>query len=486
VSRLKPGLLALLYALMIAYGSTIIGPAGMNYVPLDSTEALHRLLAMPLVNNDSSQRSDWMGNLLMLVPLGWLLGATFSPPFATRRNLSAPAAVFAFIVCVGFILVVKYAQLFFPPRTVTLNYVIAQTIGAAAGILLAGRLRSPLAKLSMELGRLESLLVALRIYTGLLLVFMLMPLDFALSVDDVMTQLDKIPNTLTYFAGEGRPPEVRIALLAASMIQTMPVGAMLSLLSRGRVYVGRSITAVTGIGFLIMFVVYAATTMVISGSASLPGVVTRTIGIALGAWAMHWLARRNPDRLRDDLADAVPLLVPVYLLTVLAANGLLSLNWTTPADASDQFYDLGLLPLFNYYIVTKAQAAKNIVGHVALYAPIGVMVWLRAYHGGGRVKSFVLATLLSAIVEIGRFLRPGLVPDINAVPLAGIAAWVAASLMPMLWQMLSAVASRRGIAPLATGPDATQPGVDRSDHEYDRRARRRQKSENAIGDIEDY
>ena len=63
MSRLKPGLLALLYAVLIVYGSTIIGPAGMNYVPLDSTEALHRLLAMPLVNNDSSQRSDWMGNL---------------------------------------------------------------------------------------------------------------------------------------------------------------------------------------------------------------------------------------------------------------------------------------------------------------------------------------------------------------------------------------------------------------------------------------
>src|ERR1700727_3241539 len=102
-----------------------------------------------------------MGNFLMLGPLGWLLAATFSPRFETRRALSATAALSVFILCVGFILAVKWAQLFFPPRTVTLNYVIAQSIGAAAGIMLAGRLRAPLAELSAGLGRLDRLLVAL-------------------------------------------------------------------------------------------------------------------------------------------------------------------------------------------------------------------------------------------------------------------------------------------------------------------------------------
>jgi hypothetical protein len=148
---------------------------------------------------------------------------------------------------------------------------------------------------------------------------------------------------------------------------------------------------------------------------------------------------------------------------------------------------LGLLPLFNYYIVTKAQAAKNIVGHVVMYAPIGVMVWLRVRRTGGKALSFVLASLLSAIVETGRFLRPGLVPDINAVPLAGIAASLGAAFMPLLWQMLSAVALGRtttAVPPLP--PDTTDPQiVSWRDRDINRRARRRDQS-SAIGDIEHY
>jgi len=124
-------------------------------------------------------------------------------------------------------------------------------------------------------------------------------------------------------------------------------------------------------------------------------------------------------------------------------NGLLSLDWLSPATAAGGFYKLGIVPLFDYYIVTKAQAAKNIVAHVVMYAPIGVMMWLRAKNGGGGSTAFGLAAFLSAIVEIGRFFRPGLVPDINAIPLAGAAAWATAAAMPVLWRMLAAVAVGR-------------------------------------------
>ena len=57
------GLAALLYALLIAYASTIVGPLGVNFVPIAPSEALTRLLSIAYVQNGSDQRSDWMGNV---------------------------------------------------------------------------------------------------------------------------------------------------------------------------------------------------------------------------------------------------------------------------------------------------------------------------------------------------------------------------------------------------------------------------------------
>jgi hypothetical protein len=150
------------------------------------------------------------------------------------------------------------------------------------------------------------------------------------------------------------------------------------------------------------------------------------------------------------------------------------LQWTTPGQAADAFYGYGLIPLYNYYIVTKPQAAKNIIAHAVMYAPIGVMIWLCAKQEGSRWLACGLAAVLSALVEIGRFLRPSLVPDINAIPLAGASAWAAVALMPSLWRLLSAVS-------IPLQPAA----VDWRDRETTRHARRRDRG-NVIGDVEDY
>lgn len=485
MSRSRFAIVALLYALLVAYASTFVGVTGPHFVPLDPSEALRRLTDLPLVANGSDQRSDWMGNLLMLVPLGFLVTGWLSP--ATRRSGAAGFAAFA--LCLLFILTVKYAQLFFPPRTVTLNYVIAQCLGTAAGILAFGVLREPLARLGNAMTNLESLRLVLRIYTALVILFMLMPLDFALSPDDLAAQLSRLPDTLTAISGDGRPVVVRVAVIAGGMMSTIPIGAMLTIVGRDRAYVGRGVRDATWIGFCAMAAVYAASCLILSASPSLAAVGFRSAGIVLGAWAMHALTWREPDRIKRDLAGLVPWAVPIYLLLLAAVNGLLSLDWNTPSQAADAFYPYGLIPLFNYYIVTKAQAAKNIIAHTVMYAPVGVMIWLRAKDDGGKVAAFLLAALLSAIVEAGRFLRPELVPDINAIPLAGAAAWATLMAMHLLWQTLPTIA-QDGPGEMFLPPRPLQrpfdtPVLGWRDRTSARRAHPRDQG-TAIGDIEDY
>jgi len=481
VSRSGYALLAGAYALIIAYAGTIIGPVGLHFVAIDPSIALSKLLQMPYVQNGSDQRSDWMGNLVTLVPLGFLVAGWMSP----ARRGSVAAAAGAFVVCVAFILMVKYAQLFFPPRTVTLNYVMAQSLGAMIGIAVFGIVKEPLAGIGHARNGLESLRVILRIYAGLVLLFLLMPLDFALNLEDAVRQLDKASDSFTTISGEGRPIVVRVAVTIGSILAMAPVGALLTIAGRGRVIVGRSVGAAAWIGFCAMTCVYLLTIMVMSGTPSLPAIGFRTLGIVAGAWTMHWLTRQDPEQIRWTLRRLVPWIVPLYLLALFAVNGLLSVNWITPETAATDFYDLGLYPLFNYYIVTKAQAAKNVAAHVVMYAPIGVMIWLWADQRG-RTAAFILAAALSTTVEAGRFLRPGLVPDINAIPLAGVAAWSALVVMPMVWRMLSGIAvGTIGLPIPLAGGTAAATAIDWREREIDRRTRRRDPNK-IIGDIEDY
>jgi VanZ family protein len=439
----------LLYALFIAYGSTVIGPMGLHYVPIGPDEALRRFVAhMDIwIDNGSDQRPDWMANLLMLVPLGFLVAGSLWPE---RRGMLRPAAAIAALtICCGFILSVKYAQLFFPPRTVTLNYAVAQISGAVAGIILVAVCHGRLASIARGFagGPLESLTTLLQIYTAALLLFLLMPLDFALSADDVRAQIERMPDIIVTVTGAGRPPLVRASLIVAGTVAMIPVGMLLtvnrkrrSLLSgAGRAWLRRSTLSASLLGFVMMAAVLFLSALLLSGAPSLVALFYRTLGIALGAALMHWLSRRNPASLRCQLAALVPWLVVPYLLLLLGANRLLSTHWRSPAEAFDTLYWLGLVPLFDWYIVSKAEAAKNIVAHAVLYAPIGVMVWLRARQGRGAGMAFLLAFPLALAVEAARYLRPGLEGDINAVAVGGASAWLTARLMPAVWWLIGSV-----------------------------------------------
>ena len=84
---------AIAYALAIAYVSLVLGPTGFNFVPLDPDVAWRKLLATPYLITGSDQRPDWVANLLMLVPLGFVLTggvlAPGAPPALAGRRSGA-------------------------------------------------------------------------------------------------------------------------------------------------------------------------------------------------------------------------------------------------------------------------------------------------------------------------------------------------------------------------------------------------------------
>lgn len=430
---------AWLYGLAVIYVSVVVGPLGFHFVPLDPADAWHKFLAVRYVPTNSDQRADWMANLLMLVPFGFLVGGSLWPASGLKRRCAA--AVAAFVLCAAVILGIKYAQLFFPPRTVSLNYITAQCIGAALGIVVLGVCHDRATLLlrgMLPQGR-QGLVLLLRIYVLILVLFMLVPFDFVLSARDLFDRLTTVPQQLVQFPGVGRPATIRVVLLAAGMVATVPLGALL-VLSKPR-----RIGAAAATGFLLMSSVTILSLLLMTGTTSLVVLTNRSIGVVLGAVLTRWLASQDAAALRDGMRRAAPLCAGFYAAGLLLVNGLVSRHWRSPHQALAALNDHGLIPLYYYYIVTKATATRDFVAHFIMYAPIGVLFWMRRKDSPPGATVVLTAVLVSACVEFGRWLHPNRQPDINAIWVAGAAAWLAAKSLPAIWTLTTGAIT--GVAP---------------------------------------
>jgi VanZ family protein len=427
----------LLYAVVIVYSSLVLGPLGWHFVPQDPAAAWQTFLATRFFDNGSDQRPDWIANLLMMVPFGLLATGVFGAGrgFAAR----VLGGLVALLLSVAFVLAVKYAQLFFPPRTVSLNYIIAQSIGATLGVVAFHPLRTAKRRIGAATDEALRFCLLLDIAVVGFVLFALFPFDIALSVPDLAFRFQTLPTTLLSLPNPGRPLGFQVMLMVATALAAMPLGMRLLVQAERP-----NLAQVTATGAALLAILFGATLFVLSAKVSIATFGLRLLGVIGGAALLRWLAAHDLERLRYRLGHVMVVIVPAYLLLLVYVNGLLTRAWVAPEQAlAALLHDpRGFLPLWHDYIVSKAHAVESNVAHVVMYAPIGLMVWLRR---GGTTRAALaagtLAGLLSAAIELGRALKPGLEPDFNEVLIGAFAAAVANRLMPIVWPTLLSVAA---------------------------------------------
>ena len=125
--RLSPVPWALAYTLFVVYGSLV----PLEFRPVELADAWARFRDIRYLALSAGARADWIANGVLYFFLGLVWSAVVS-----QRRRARPVLLRVWLGCCGLAVAIEFAQVFFPPRTVSLNDLIAEAIGAAVGILL--------------------------------------------------------------------------------------------------------------------------------------------------------------------------------------------------------------------------------------------------------------------------------------------------------------------------------------------------------------
>lgn len=422
--------LLIFYAAFVVYGSLV--PLDYRPIPLDS--AWLQFQRIPFLNLGAESRADWIANGVLYLPLGLLAARALA---STRGALTLVGSIVAWALCVALAVGVEFAQLYFPPRTVSLNDLVAEAIGTTCGVLLAPASRrwsdQLAAAWSAQGPRFVTL--ALQAYAAVYLALCFFPFDFVLSVDELARRVDsKMWGWL--LAPQERGLLLGLVQLGVEAALCAPIGW---LVARGR---GASVGAVARaawLGLLLGLMVELGQFFVVSGVSQGASVLARAGGMAAGAAGLPWLAGRHVDDIRRLLRRwAVPMLL-LWLPPVLLANGWFRNAWVGLDAARAEWAQTRLL-LFYYHYYTSEAVALFSLGLVALmYLPLAAAGWSRGWPAW---RTLLLVAAVVAALEASKLFLAVVHPD----PTNVLIALASSALALWLVQRLSQARSPRQAA----------------------------------------
>jgi VanZ family protein len=416
-------LIALLWALFVAYGSL---------VPLDFSprpDAWQAFMATPWLSLGVGSRADWVANILLYLVLAhFATGAVWASRLTTGLRVLLLAAVLVAILAMA--VGIEYLQLFFPPRTVSRNDLLAEGLGTALGSALWFFAGDRLATMWQRFvsGGAHSLRAVLSLYALGYLALALFPYDFLVSGAELAAKLAR-PDSLALGPGLscGAAFGCGVKLLSEAVLM-IPFGLLLALGVRDRAAVRPppGLLAGTLVGTLIGAALEAAQMVLASGTTQGISVLTRALGTAWGVALARGGAARLLSCAPGRILTAALVLTPLWLALVLALNGLLPLRLQAPWAALEKLETLRLLPFYYHYYSTETAAVRSLLFVAGSFAPIGVVTALAfpRYRFGAGVLAVVVAALVSVAIESLKLFTEGKHPDPTNLLIAPAAAWL--------------------------------------------------------------
>lgn len=398
-----------IYALFVIYGSLV--PFDFRPLPLEQAWAVFR--QTPFLTLGLESRADWIANGVLYVPLG-LLGARALG--ASGHRIVAAFATLLITSLLAF--AVEFAQIHFPPRTVSQNDLLAEVIGSMIGIIAAFGLESWLNRFSKALfdNAPRWKRFVLQAYALVFFLYCFFPFDFLISSHELQDKLES-GNWGWLFASPEDANGVRIALLSVVEVLTvLPLGFALGQ-DRSRI---TAIKRGLGIGILLGLVIELGQFFIASGVSQGASVISRAAGMALGALIGAGWRHDSPNALRNWSNKHFRWLLLIYLAVLFVASWGPH-PWQGWEYARQSWEGLRLLPFYYHYYTTEAAALTSLSSNIALYAPLGILAWIRMT---GTTGITVLTAILALVIECGKLFMAGTHPDPTNILIAGAAVWL--------------------------------------------------------------
>lgn len=410
-----------LYVAFIVYGSLV----PFAYAPRALAGALTTYSSMPYLRLGIEARADWVANILLFVPMGFLAANAVSAGRPAWARLPVATAL-----CIALAAAVEFAQIFFPPRTVALNDIVAESIGAVVGALLwrwhGARVCAWLLGWADATSRSGRWAYSFYAYLLGLCLFNLLPLDLTLSATDVYVKWREGRVVLVPFGFGHASAADRIVDLALDVAAWIPVGLFAPhALRAGRGVVTVACVAIAAALELLQLFVFSRVTDVTD-------IVTAGLGCALGIALAGLVFPGGSERVARATHPST--VTRDFILTSLAAMlyaGVLLAAFWYPYDfrtgaefLRPRYESFWSLPLQKLYFQSEFRAASNVALKVGLFAPLGGLVavavkrWQKPPKRALAWLAAAAVALFALVVELGQLFLPGKVADVTDAGLA--------------------------------------------------------------------
>lgn len=395
---------SILFTLAACYG--LIVP--VNYLPLPFAETVTRFANIKYLDIGLSRLSDWTANLCLFVPLGFLYMGLVDVD-CRRRFWSWLAAPIIVVLLAALAVAMEFVQIWFPPRTVSQNDIIAESIGGAVGVLLwlaFGRILTQITRdLATEQHQQRFLARVLWVYVVLFLLYTLMPFDFIFTWSAIIEKFQQNRILLIPFA---RPYEHGLEILAyvvRNVLMFIPIGIAVRLnwhsgnLCRSpQIAILLALAIATGAeaGQLLVFSNYTDTTDIITrGIGGTIGVVAAERVISLAAF--RFFANQPPSPKRIIVALVLFAIYSCFILAVLWYPFQFVDDTEAFQDKLTYFINY---PFKHYYYSGEWSAVTKLTHLALLFLPLGILTgW--GFAGTQRNSWKVWVAVITATLTIG-------------------------------------------------------------------------------------
>jgi glycopeptide antibiotics resistance protein len=422
--------LALIYAVVTVFASLV----PLEYQP-QTTEEVSRKLAK--VREDGIQfesMSDWVTNVVLFIPLGYLLAAAFA---VDRPGAGPLVAVVVMALCALLSASIEFTQLFFPPRVTSLNDVVAETAGGTIGalmwLLLGQQLTQWARRDEWGLGGGVFPVELLPCCLLALTLIQLLPLHLSIEPGELYRKYKGGHVRIASFI-----PWPGAAAVAFRELQNiflfLPIGVLLSGLNPRRWGQWTHWSWVLGVALLLVGAIKFIQFFELFSNSYLSDVILYALAILLG-WALGVTARmfstsRGTPAYRGARRPRRELVIAALMAWLVAVA---FLNWYPEAqgglveeDALERLSKISLIPFLDYWEGDYFKSLELFVKRLALYVPVGLLLPLAL--GWEPKKSMTicvisLVVVWAVVVEIGQAFVPGRLPSVTDVLVESIGAW---------------------------------------------------------------